>query len=930
MRSAFVWVAVAVLLGNHPCATVKAASEPLPLRPPVAGATQQHQRNREFLDQPLRRSAELLRVADMQRRLGKLAESIETYTELVEAYSTSPAAREAHIALGEELSKRGNWAPAPDHILSALEVAGDRGPTHQAREARNQAYLDAVTTPLSAEHLSSLLGMWAKVCDALLETEGGREPQIQSLVARWEAANAASYGTASAALWSGQGAEPALAAAWSRNAGPDHPPGTTCGREQWLDLCASCDGTCHAGLAAYTFAQWLHWRGFYAEAEDFYHRARAEPVLPALAARTEFALAELSRSTGRLKEAAKRFETAASGLPRWLSERARLGQAECLELLGDPAGAGALLAGLAENAGSWELRSQAALAVERCRSPSHDLAGLASSSGGPVWYLGEDRQTQGEWQFLSYGAAVLAAQSGPIDVCCGPLWPVQCRVHTGDPDQPAQWWSQSEDDYPSNYFNPVARTYRMANWDDKGESVSVGHGPDLVLDIQIPDGVFYLLLYFVNDHNYYEPSRRYTVYVENTSGEVLAGCSVRECLNGVYQRFGVVGPLDLRVHVWRNASMNTILSGAFVLPAGSRPPLPAPLSGSSTAELAHVEEEIEAWLGLSRSSPGDWFTDRERRTTLLSALEAAARASEQARGQAYARAWAMAAATAETGVVQAERLLALVEAMAARSVDDDRLPALESLAEALFEEQFVKQAQIVDEFALTFCTEHAPTVILLETAKRVAERHYRDIPYYFGTLDGRAANPTYAVRTYRRLLAEYVARRSPSLARLRLLELAGRYYEEGKLEFAGLTYRALEAYGLAGELAAGDLYRYARTITDDLDMRAALLARLSREPGGALPAHRGVILSGLLDTHLARNDAKAAEEVLGRLMELADAPGDLVCLGMYSLATHYYAKDNRLRCAHWLESLGERCPGSPVADQSRKLLAEMEEGAGPQ
>ena len=85
MRSAFVWVAVAVLLGNHPCATVKAASEPLPLPPPVAGATQQHQRNREFLDQPLRRSAELLRVADMQRRLGKLAESIETYTELVEA-----------------------------------------------------------------------------------------------------------------------------------------------------------------------------------------------------------------------------------------------------------------------------------------------------------------------------------------------------------------------------------------------------------------------------------------------------------------------------------------------------------------------------------------------------------------------------------------------------------------------------------------------------------------------------------------------------------------------------------------------------------------------------------------------------------------------------------------------------------------------------
>src|SRR5690606_39031732 len=63
--------------------------------------------------------------------------------------------------------------------------------------------------------------------------------------------------------------------------------------------------------------------------------------------------------------------------------------------------------------------------------------------------------------------------------------------------------------------------------------------------------------------NYYEPNREYTITVESET-ETLAVTDVRQLGGGVYKRFAVRSPQTLTVHIWRNASMNTLLSGMFL------------------------------------------------------------------------------------------------------------------------------------------------------------------------------------------------------------------------------------------------------------------------------------------------------------------------------------------------------------------------------
>ena len=83
------------------------------------------------------------------------------------------------------------------------------------------------------------------------------------------------------------------------------------------------------------------------------------------------------------------------------------------------------------------------------------------------------------------------------------------------------------------------------------------------MDAAVPDGRHILSLYFVNDHRYHEANRRYTLEIRS-GDRLLALADIRDFGTGVYQRFLVQGPRDLRLRIRRDASMNVLLHGVFL------------------------------------------------------------------------------------------------------------------------------------------------------------------------------------------------------------------------------------------------------------------------------------------------------------------------------------------------------------------------------
>ncbi|MFA7155437.1 MAG: hypothetical protein WC112_06885, partial [Proteiniphilum sp.] len=112
------------------------------------------------------------------------------------------------------------------------------------------------------------------------------------------------------------------------------------------------------------------------------------------------------------------------------------------------------------------------------------------------------------------------------------------------------------------------------NRDDYGEQYPLGNGPDLLMSCEIPAGRHVLTLYFANDYNYYESQRAYTVSVTDADRRLLCLAPVRDFGGGLYKRFAVQGPARLEFRIWRNMSINVILSGVFL--DGMIPPREVP------------------------------------------------------------------------------------------------------------------------------------------------------------------------------------------------------------------------------------------------------------------------------------------------------------------------------------------------------------------
>jgi len=165
------------------------------------------------------------------------------------------------------------------------------------------------------------------------------------------------------------------------------------------------------------------------------------------------------------------------------------------------------------------------------------------------------------------------------------------RFRTGREGERGRRWLSRLDDAGGPdlaLWNPVTSTWSTGNWDDYGEQLPPGPG-DLIVSLTVPEGAWRLSLAFVNDHNYYESSRRYTIHIRDGAGRFLTGCDVEDFITPLYKHFAVKGPIRLVVHIHRDQSINTILSGIFLDPFPAACPIPDEVEEA----LATLKEEWE-------------------------------------------------------------------------------------------------------------------------------------------------------------------------------------------------------------------------------------------------------------------------------------------------------------------------------------------------
>jgi tetratricopeptide (TPR) repeat protein len=215
---------------------------------------------------------------------------------------------------------------------------------------------------------------------------------------------------------------------------------------------------------------------------------------------------------------------------------------------------------------------------------------LADGSWSPVVYLGDDWETQGDWQ-NSYGegAHILCGMKTPDDIVGG-WYPIVHRprvcmkdpccvdgscgangnlmlsydVHTSDPtDGYRIWLGRRSTQDPRALCNPLTETRTYASWDDHGETHPFDYqGADLVVDLSIPPGPHRLALYLVDwDGN---DTRAHRLCFLDENGRILQSGKIAQFSSGVYKTFLVDGPLTFTVRISKDESVCAIISGIFL------------------------------------------------------------------------------------------------------------------------------------------------------------------------------------------------------------------------------------------------------------------------------------------------------------------------------------------------------------------------------
>lgn len=217
------------------------------------------------------------------------------------------------------------------------------------------------------------------------------------------------------------------------------------------------------------------------------------------------------------------------------------------------------------------------------RQPTDDMPAAeampTATTNAIVVPLDDDTTTRGNW-VGNYGtyAHVIAGMLGYSTQDAGPGWPFRFGIATGNPRiSPAAWISPFDCGRDARALhNPTRSTYTAGSFDDHGEDYAPGKGPDLLLRVGVPAGLYRLSLYFLDiDWVQY----RALGLEIRAGGKLVWQGLVEDFFNGVYKRFLITGPQDLQIRINKLDSANAVISGILV--DKCIPPVPYPLAPSA-------------------------------------------------------------------------------------------------------------------------------------------------------------------------------------------------------------------------------------------------------------------------------------------------------------------------------------------------------------
>lgn len=478
---------------------------------------------------------------------------------VVTRYPESPEVRPYAVRAAVNAFEDGDFAQAASFSVLALDNAGDRTnlksgaafPPPNPPAPANTRHLRQISTPLESENIAKAITVLLKSYDSLLPERHAELPEdsLQAAIAEWTRCVDLSY----------RFREP-------RSQASDKDDWL----HAWLSLARQVPLTALEPLAYLAAGQRLRHSGHFWQAKSLLQRTVNEfSHFGPIAARAHLELGRLyAESWGNFAPAAGHLKRSAELGDPIVAGIAKYALAEGYEATGEFHSAQTIYRDLAQNAKNHRVRAGAQSSISRLDA----LGSRATTSPKPkspttpplAIYIGEDRQSQGDWRNHGGRAAFLACAK----LSAGSLQKPRdrFRVYTGhwqNPLPPFSWVTAGADRDPSSVFDVVQRAGTFSNWDDGGERRDLGEG-SISVRAELPDGIWRLSLYFVNEYNYYEPSRQYTISISSDSGTFLCGTSVRDFVNGVYKQFLVRGPQVFHVTVWRNLSLNTLL-GAILL-----------------------------------------------------------------------------------------------------------------------------------------------------------------------------------------------------------------------------------------------------------------------------------------------------------------------------------------------------------------------------
>ena len=281
--------------------------------------------------------------------------------------------------------------------------------------------------------------------------------------------------------------------------------------------------------------------------------------------------------------------------------------------------AGAKIALLAARSSWWDNAFFVAEETLRRAVPTPATLVIADSEKtrtGDVVYLGDDRDTKGDWtgKYGNY-AFILSAMSAPRDMVGGEVKPLKCdfrdwnktynnetiRVLGNGELRYTCWTGNPGDVQPRHWIdldamrtaqrrapdNPQWGYRTSASWDDHGETHPTdAWGNDFYIRLQLPPGTWRVSYYFL-DWNWFGgvyPRDYRLSFLDGAKNEVCAARAY-DLGQGLYKVFRVQGGRDLTLRIRKDFTINSIISGVFVDRLEPTVAPPAQVSGANAERL---------------------------------------------------------------------------------------------------------------------------------------------------------------------------------------------------------------------------------------------------------------------------------------------------------------------------------------------------------